>query len=507
MPEEKVELRSINWREAFSWTELFRGFRIALDFKKLLLAGVALTLVFLGCWLLGQVWGAQPGDRLESECPWFAGPGTPHFAPWMTEKPFKALSEGAKGIVKPVTSFVSIFWAILVPESVNSDKPWQAVMYGITALIWVSLVWCVFAGAITRIAAVQLAREEKIGLSEAVKFAIKKIPSYIGAPLFPIIGIAFFVFMCFLAGWFGRIPYLGEFVVGLLWFLPLIAGFLIIIIGIGLVVGWPLMFATISTEGTDSFDAISRSYSYIYQRPWKYAWYWLVSLVYGAIVVMFVVTFVLGMSLAARYAVGLGMRQDTASSLQRYSPTGPVVPGGVRDSSSKAATDERDAQKRAQDIDARGDAEVTGLPGEQNDGGEPTGVTSTPDGSFRQVVAGPEIRESRHGESVAAVLVAFWVGLLYLMMMAFAYSFFWSMSTIIYFLLRKDVDAAEMDEVFFEDEEEDDDFDLGMESPPIQDEAPADDAPAEEPAEEGGQDEPPAEQGESESDEEEDKPE
>src|SRR5204862_6458076 len=53
-------------------------------------------------------------------------------------------------------------------------------------------------------------------------------------------------------------------------------------------IGWPLMSATISAEGTDSWEAVSRSYSYVYQAPWHYIWYSLVALAYGAVVVFFV---------------------------------------------------------------------------------------------------------------------------------------------------------------------------------------------------------------------------
>src|SRR5262249_30993958 len=53
-------------------------------------------------------------------------------------------------------------------------------------------------------------------------------------------------------------------------------------------VGWPMMYATVSTEGSDSFDAISRSYSYVFQNPWQYIWYSFVAIVYGAVLVFFV---------------------------------------------------------------------------------------------------------------------------------------------------------------------------------------------------------------------------
>src|SRR5262249_6575016 len=88
-------------------------------------------------------------------------------------------------------------------------------------------------------------------------------------------------------GLFHMIPFLGDiFVSGLLWPLMLAFGLGIAIALVGLV-GWPLMPATISAEGTDSWEAVSRSYSYVYQRPWQYIWYGLVAVTYGGLVFFF----------------------------------------------------------------------------------------------------------------------------------------------------------------------------------------------------------------------------
>jgi hypothetical protein len=43
---------------------------------------------------------------------------------------------------------------------------------------------------------------------------------------------------------------------------------------------------------------------------------------------------------------------------------------------------------------------------------------------------------------------------LFLLMLGFGYSYFWSASTIIYLLMRRHVDAAEMDEVYLEEDEQ-----------------------------------------------------
>ena len=56
---------------------------------------------------------------------------------------------------------------------------------------------------------------------------------------------------------------------------------------------------------------------------------------------------------------------------------------------------------------------------------------------------------------IGAVLVAIWLGIVFLLILGFGYSYFWSASTIIYLLLRRKVDAAEMDEVYLEEDEGD----------------------------------------------------
>src|SRR5262249_49138488 len=53
-----------------------------------------------------------------------------------------------------------------------------------------------------------------------------------------------------------------------------------------------------------------------------------------------------------------------------------------------------------------------------------------------------------------AVLVAIWLGIVFLLLLGFGYSYFWSASTIIYLLMRRHVDAAELDEVYLEEDEQ-----------------------------------------------------
>jgi len=143
-------------------------------------------------------------------------------------------------------------------------------------------------GAICRIAALQFARGEKPGLTEAVRFSAKKILSFFTAPLTPVGIIIFVGVFVFLLGLIGNIPRVGELIMSIFMPLALIAGSLIAVVLIGAVAGFNLMFPAVVYEGSDCFDAISRSFSYVYSRPWRMGFYTAVAAVYGAICYMFV---------------------------------------------------------------------------------------------------------------------------------------------------------------------------------------------------------------------------
>ena len=58
MAEEKVETRETSWRQLLPWTELFRGFQVALDLNKLALAAAGILVMAFGWWLLARLFTA-----------------------------------------------------------------------------------------------------------------------------------------------------------------------------------------------------------------------------------------------------------------------------------------------------------------------------------------------------------------------------------------------------------------------------------------------------------------
>jgi hypothetical protein len=529
MAEEQVEPRTLSWRQLFPWTELFRGFQVALDPKKLLLAAAGILLMAAWWWVCSlafysprsrpewpkdyplanykkdneddkkayeRAWAAFKEDRekwnllheaagtkidrtdagdlaqkldyfepiknkIEVEklekfeltfadgtthtyevkvkpygrlaiWPFFEnrGPnpvllvagkagyqddsGTIHPVPWEKGQfPSWFLSNQVPVLIEPLIKFMRPLYYMILHPPVGF---WNAVYFTLI-LLGNLVIWALFGGAITRMAAVQIARKEKIGMTEALRFTRARWISFFSAPLFPLLFVLLLAFLMILFGFVHLIPWLGDVFDGIFWFLPTGAAVVMAVVLVGLV-GWPMMYATISTEGSDSFDALSRSYSYVYQSPWNYVWYALVSVGYGMILVFFVGF----MGSLTVYLAKWGVSQT------------PFVKMADREPSYLFVYAPTSYQWR--------DLLLQDSPAENN--------------RVLDLKAYDEYCNSLNlFNKVGAALVAAWLYLIFLLILGFGYSYFWSASTIIYLLMRRKVDDTELDEVYLEEEEPD----------------------------------------------------
>ncbi|HOD84422.1 MAG TPA: hypothetical protein PKG77_23620, partial [Phycisphaerae bacterium] len=58
MIDEQNEVRRINWNEVFAFTHIFKGFKMAIQPSKMLLALAAILLIYVwGAWVLDSIWG------------------------------------------------------------------------------------------------------------------------------------------------------------------------------------------------------------------------------------------------------------------------------------------------------------------------------------------------------------------------------------------------------------------------------------------------------------------
>jgi hypothetical protein len=208
-------------------------------------------------------------------------------------------------------------------------------------------------------------------------------------------------------------------------------------------VGYPMMYATLSVEGdqSDTFDALSRSVNYVYQAPWHYLWNWLVAVLYGAAVTLFVLFFASVAVYVGKWAVGLPASAAWQDRKPEYLFIYAPESFGWRELVTK------DRPEAVQ-------GEWVWL---DRDGHE----TLEPAKGVRQVHVSKPVHPKEYADnrnefwwynSWGAGIVCFWLTLAFLMMLGFSYSFFWSAATMIYLLMRKKVDEDELD-VVVEDEE------------------------------------------------------
>ena len=170
-----------------------------------------------------------------------------------------------------------------IASRIGMPTPLGALIYGLCGFSLLA-IWSFFGGAITRIAAVELARDERIELGEATRFANARYGSYLWSPLSVIVAALVFALCIMGMAWVCDATWswgLGKLllIVGLP--LALLGGGLILLLAIGGILGLGLMFPAVSAEGTDAFDAVSRAFSYVFSRPWRFLWYHAVAIAYA----------------------------------------------------------------------------------------------------------------------------------------------------------------------------------------------------------------------------------
>ena len=303
-----------SWMQRYRWMILLRSFRLALDARQMIVASAAVLAMVVGWWGLAKVFSGSSDPHVQqltavySRWPWQAGSVTTPAQPSPLTTPYRApigtvtatiipsddgpvvghVSEvdgeaiqWQGSFTQPATAGLSTVNAYFGPYTRLTTPFAQLFGAGLTisgftfsllAGIWGVAVWGYAGGVITRMAGVRLARDERATLGPAMRHARSRWGSYFWAPLMPLVGMLVLALPIFALGWLLRFD-VGVLVASIAWPLFLVLALVMGILLLGLAVGWPLMWATISVEGTDSFDALSRTYAYVYQRPLQYLWY------------------------------------------------------------------------------------------------------------------------------------------------------------------------------------------------------------------------------------------
>ena len=315
------EKQSTQVFENLLFPKIFQSFRMAIQPSKLIIAFLAVAIICLAGWIMDfskTVVGSSDGNT-ELQI-YLTDPG--QLGQFIEGN--KEFEDERRGVFSTLWQFASARFHDTVKSLLVLDlwgvkaniikyfrgvgwalryHPFYCIIFGLIKLAVLSVA----GGAICRIAALQFARGEKPGLGEALRFSTRKFLSFFAAPLAPVGIVIFISIFVYLLGLIGNIPRVGELIMGICMVLALIAGVLIAVVLIGTVAGFNLMFPAVAYDGSDSFDAISRSFSYIFSKPWRMGFYTVVAAVYGAICYMFVRFFAFLLLIAPYTALRIGI--------------------------------------------------------------------------------------------------------------------------------------------------------------------------------------------------------
>lgn len=398
-------LNSISWRDLCPWLMLSRSIAIAISPSIVIIAFLGILLTPLG-WSMGE-WALTEEDTI----------AVPH--PDDQEDRWIKIRTG----VEPETFWQDQFrqenWffgqgPLLVFEKLykghtqllNPKLNIRQSTYYLVGSAWMLLLWSFLGTMICRIAATRFTRDERTGIFEAFSFARKRMISIWTSSFVPLGIIVAFAIPLAIVGLMMSVDFLLMFV-GFGYFLIALVGLVMAIGLIPLFFGYPLLWPAIATEGSDAFEAVSRSYSYPTQKPYHYVFYWIVILVIGYLAA-FVASILATKSVEfAQWGSSWGAGTERIEQIEEVQ-----IANNIREL-----------------------REEQGLPDEQ-----PSDLEVDEEISFMLATGADSIE--------------FWQKGIQILTIGFNYGFFFVAMTGMYLLLRQDNDYMELDEVFVDDEED-----------------------------------------------------
>ena len=125
---------------------------------------------------------------------------------------------------------------------------------------------------LARRGAMRLVTTERVPLGKGLKFTCRRYFSValaVAIPLSLLLGALELTLLLVKTSW--GVPY----VLG--------GGWLAILLGVGLLIGLPMLAAAVAIDNCDGFDAFSRVFAYIFQRPFHTLFYLVLALLHGAV--------------------------------------------------------------------------------------------------------------------------------------------------------------------------------------------------------------------------------
>ena len=192
-------------------------------------------------------------------------------------------------------------------------------LYSLFFFSFTVLVVCFFGGGICRCAALEFARNEKPGLTEAIQYSREQFKNLLSAPLLPTGILTVFASIIILIGWAGNCPWMGELLIAVAFLPLLLLGLIMALLIFASLSGATLLFPAVVYERTTGLDAIGRSFSYVLNQPLWMVFYTLVEITLGTLFYLFIrlLVFVILSITYTLLSWGLFPAEDGIGKLQR----------------------------------------------------------------------------------------------------------------------------------------------------------------------------------------------
>ncbi|MDR2438829.1 MAG: hypothetical protein LBE12_05585 [Planctomycetaceae bacterium] len=287
-------IRRIDWQELTPVVLLLRIFNTAIGIRVLFLSiiGILLTLIIgygINCYSNTNL---NSQDNRNFQKPVYIEPllDLQHLL-----QPISFREHPVKYSWQLVQRSVLVPWDIFSMSGIRLARSgYDSFFAHISWFVLLLLIWSFFGGMICRTITLRLTIDQSESGKELWQFIKQRGTGFLSSVIIIVLEMLVCLILIKLCGWFFTVPVLDYFV-AVLFPIVLLLGFLVMVLAVGLFFGWSLLFAAVSVDGSDGFDAVSRVLSYLYHRPLHYLVYWTVCGVLGVLGFVFVSIFVEGL--------------------------------------------------------------------------------------------------------------------------------------------------------------------------------------------------------------------
>lgn len=261
------------------WPRLLSAVPLAIRPERLFIAFLAVVLMTLALEVANAM--TAPQETATDAMPMFTDLAAGHVS-----SAGEALGEGLRSldvekVVRPVVGIT-----LGTPRILFDAYPWTTVLCAVVLVV----LWSIGGGTISRMAACDMAKGTAIPWPEALAFSVKRWPSLFGAMLSPLVLVLILGGLISLVGILMTVPGL-DLIGGVLYGPMLVLGAMGVFILGAYLLAAPLLIPAVTCEGTDTFDAASRAFSYAIGRPIRLIFYVAILTVLGVVTTTLVMLF------------------------------------------------------------------------------------------------------------------------------------------------------------------------------------------------------------------------